>query len=210
MNKEERIRVMIVEDHYVVRIGLAAIINKQSDMVVVTEAENGDSAVELFVQHQPDLTLMDLRIPGLGGLEAISIIKRKFPNARIIVLSTYGGDEDVYKAVQAGARAYFLKDVKGSELIKAMRAVHEGQQVFPPEITARLADRIYRTELSLREVEVLKLISEGKSNKEVARLLFISSGTVRAHASNIFAKLGCNDRAQAVAVAFKRGIIHSD
>ncbi|MEP6904340.1 MAG: response regulator transcription factor [Actinomycetota bacterium] len=210
MNKNPLIRVMIVEDHYVVRVGLAAIINKQSDMATVAEAGNGRSAVELFEQHQPDVTLMDLRIPGLNGLEAITLIKKKFPRARIIVLSTFGGDEDIFNAIQAGAQAYFLKDVKGTDLIKAIRAVHAGQRVLPPEIASRLADRIYRSKLSPRELEVLKLISDGKSNKEVAQILSISDGTVRVHASNIFAKLGCSDRAQAVSEAFKRGIIYAD
>ncbi len=201
---------MIVEDHFVVRVGLAAIINSQSDMVTIAEAGNGRLAVELFEQHQPEVTLMDLRIPGLNGLEAISAIKDKFPRARIIVLSTYGGDEDIFRAFQAGARAYFLKDVKGPDLIKAIRAVHAGKRVLPPEIASRLADRIPRSELSPRELEILRLISKGMSNKEIAHLLSISDGTVRVHASNIFAKLGCSDRAQAVSEAFQRGIIYLD
>jgi two-component system, NarL family, response regulator len=210
MNKNKPIRVMIVEDHFVVRVGLAAIINSQADMVTIAEAGNGRLAVELFEQHQPDVTLMDLRIPGLNGLEAISAIKDKFQRARIIVLSTYGGDEDIFRAFQSGARAYFLKDVKGPDLIKAIRAVHAGQRVLPPEIASRLADRIPRSELSPRELEILKLISKGMSNKEIAHLLSISDGTVRVHASNIFAKLGCSDRAQAVSEAFQRGIIYLD
>src|SRR5215212_7604768 len=134
MSKNKPIRVMIVEDHFVVRVGLAAIINGQTDMVTVAEAGNGRSAVELFEQHQPDVTLMDLRIPGLNGLEAISAIKENFPRARIIVLSTYGGDEDIFRAFQAGARAYFLKDIKGPDLIKAIKTVHAGQRVLEPEI----------------------------------------------------------------------------
>ena len=201
---------MIVEDHFVVRVGLAAIINSQSDMITIAEAGNGRSAVELYEQHQPDVTLMDLRIPGLNGLEAISAIKKKFPRTRIIVLSTYGGDEDIFRAFQFGARGYFLKDVKGPDLVKAIRSVHAGQRVLPPEIASRLADRIPRSELSHRELEILKLISKGKSNKEIAHLLSISDGTVRVHASNIFSKLGCSDRAQAVSEAFQRGIIYLD
>ncbi|MEP6903747.1 MAG: response regulator transcription factor [Actinomycetota bacterium] len=210
MTKNKPIRVMIVEDHFVVRVGLAAIINSQTDMVTVAEAGNGRLAVELFEKHQPDVTLMDLRIPGLNGLEAISAIKDKFPRARIIVLSTYGGDEDIFRAFQSGARAYFLKDVKGPDLVKAIRAVQAGQRVLPPEIASRLAERIPRSELSTRELEILKLISKGRSNKEIAHLLAISDGTVRVHASNIFAKLGCSDRAQAVSEAFQRGIIYLD
>jgi two-component system NarL family response regulator len=210
MSEDERIRIMIVEDHFVVRVGLTAIINSQPDMVTVAEAGNGRQAVEFFEQHEPDVTLMDLRIPGLNGIEAIAAIIEKFPRARIIVLSSYGGDEDIFRALQAGARAYFLKDVKGQDLVNAIRAVHTGQRPLPPEIASRLAERIHRSELSPRELEILKLIAKGRSNKEIANELAISEGTVRVHASNIFAKLGCGDRAQAVAEAFQRGIIYVD
>ena len=208
MSEDGRLRIMIVEDHFVVRVGLAAIINSQQDMMTVAEAGNGLQALELFDQHQPDVTLMDLRIPGLGGIEVIAKIVAKHPRARIIVLSTYGGDEDIFRAFQAGARAYFLKDVKGNDLIGAIRAVHAGQRPLPPEIASRLADRLPRSELSGREMEILKLIARGNSNKEIATSLSISEGTVRVHASNIFAKLGCNDRAQAVSEAFQRGILY--
>jgi len=210
MNESERIRIMIVEDHFVVRVGLAAIINSQPDMITVAEAGNGRQAVELFEQRQPDVTLMDLRIPGLNGIEAIAAIIEKSPRARIIVLTTYSGDEDIFRALQAGARAYLLKDIKGHELLNAIRAVHAGQRPLPPEIASRLAERVHRSELSPRELEILKLIAKGRSNKEIANSLAISEGTVRVHASNIFSKLGCNDRAQAVAEAFQRGIIYVD
>ena len=210
MENNTRLRIMIVEDHFVVRVGLAAIINSQPDMVTVAEAGNGRQAVELFELHQPDVTLMDLRIPALSGLEAMAEIIKKFPRARIIVLSTFGGDEDIFRAMQIGARAYFLKNVKGQDLIGAIRAVHAGQRPIPPEIAARLAERLPRSELSPRELEILKMIAKGMSNKEIANALAISGGTVRVHASNIFAKLGCNDRAQAVSEAFHRGIIYVD
>jgi len=210
MTENEIIRVMIVEDHFVVRAGLTAIINSQPDMITVGEAGNGRQAIELFEQLQPDITLMDLRIPALNGIDAIAEIIKKTPRAKIIVLSTYGGDEDIFKALQAGARAYFLKDVKGQELIGAIRAVHAGQRPLPPEIASRLAERIPRSELSPRELEILKLIAKGRSNREIANTLSISDGTVRVHASNIFAKLGCSDRAQAVSEAFQRGIIYLD
>lgn len=193
-----------------VREGLAAIINSQPDLETIAEANNGNLAVELFQIHQPDVTLMDLRIPGLNGLETISKIRENFPRARIIVLSAHGGNEDIYRAFQVGARAYFLKDIEGVELIKGIRAVHAGQKVLSPEIALRLADRIPCSDLSFREIEILKLISKGNSNKQIAELLSISDGTVRVHASNIFAKLGCSDRAQAVSEAFQRGIIHLD
>jgi two-component system NarL family response regulator len=210
MSESERLRIMIVEDHFVVRTGLSAIINSQPDMVTVAEARNGREAIDLYREHQPDVTLMDLRIPLLSGTEAIAAIVSEFPRAKIIVLSTFGGDEDIFQALQAGARAYFLKDVKGQDLIGAIRAVNAGQRMLPPEIAARLAERIPRSELSPRELEILRLIAKGSSNKEIANNLDISEGTVRVHASNIFAKLGCNDRAQAVSEAFQRGIIHID
>ncbi len=210
MKETKRIRLMIVEDHFVVRVGLAAIINSQPDMLTVAEAGNGRQAVELFEQHQPDVTLMDLRIPGLNGIEAITAILARFPRARIIVLSTFSGDEDIFRAVQAGARSYLLKDVKGQELLNTIRTVNGGQRPLPPEIASRLAEQIHRSELSPRELEILKLIATGRSNKEIAHALAISEGTVRVHASNIFAKLDCSDRAQAVAEAYQRGIIYVD
>jgi two-component system NarL family response regulator len=205
-----KIGVMVVEDHFVVRAGLTAIINSQPDLVMVAEAGNGQQAVELFEQHEPDVTLMDLRLPVLNGIKAIAAIIKKSPRAKIIVLSTYGGDEEIFKALQAGARAYFLKDVKGQDLINAIRAVHAGQCPLPPEVASRLANRIPRSELSPRELEILGLIARGRSNREIANMLAISEGTVRVHASNVFAKLGCSDRAQAVSEAFRRGIIHID
>jgi two-component system NarL family response regulator len=206
-NHSSRIRTMIVEDHFVVRVGLTSIINSQPDMVNVAEAGNGTQAVELFVKHQPDVTLMDLRLPGLSGIEAITAILAPFPKARIIMLSSFGGQENVFRAFQAGARAYFLKDVKGRDLLDAIRAVHAGQRPVPPEIASCLAERLPGPELSAREAEILRLISNGQTNKQIAASLGISEGTVRVHASNVFAKLGCSDRAQAVAVAFQRGIV---
>jgi two-component system NarL family response regulator len=207
MSQNSHIRIMIVEDHFVVRVGLKAIINSQPDMETVAEAGNGRQAMDAFDQFKPDVTLMDLRIPGIGGIDTITGIIGKFPRARIIVLSTYGGDENIFRAFQAGARAYFLKDIKGQDLVNAIRAVHAGQRPLPPEIAARLLERVPRSALSSRETEILTLIAKGKSNKEIASGLNISEGTVRVHASNLFAKLGCSDRAQAVSEAFRRGII---
>jgi DNA-binding NarL/FixJ family response regulator len=209
-SNHRRIRTMIVEDHFVVRVGLAAIINSQADMVNVAETGNGRQALDLFEQHQPDVTLMDLRLPGLGGIEVITSILAKFSGARIIVLSSFSGTENVFRAFQAGARSYFLKDVKGRELVDAIRAVHAGQRPLPKEIASCLAERMPCAELSPRELEILKLIASGQSNKDIASQLAISEGTVRVHASNVFSKLGCIDRAQAVAVAFHRGIITLD
>jgi two-component system NarL family response regulator len=198
---------MVVEDHFVVRVGLGSIINSQPDMVNVAEAASGPQAVEMFDRHQPDVTLMDLRLPGMSGIEALAAIRAKHPKARIIMLSSFGGAENVFRAVQAGARAYFLKDVKGLDLLHAIRAVHGGQRPLPPEIAACLAERLPGPELSARETEILRLIANGQTNKQIATQLGISEGTVRVHASNVFAKLGCSDRAQAVAVAFQRGIV---
>ncbi|MGA3096783.1 MAG: response regulator transcription factor [Bryobacteraceae bacterium] len=198
---------MIVEDHFVVREGLKAIINSQQDMVAVAEAGNGRQAVEAFEQHLPDVTLMDLRIPGLNGIDAISGIVEKHPRARIIVLSTYGGDENIFRAFQAGARAYFLKDIKGQDLVDAIRAVNSGQRVVPPEIASQLAERVPLTSLSPREMEILILVAKGKSNKEIGAALSISEGTVRVHTSNLLSKLRCSGRAQAVSEAIRRGII---
>ncbi len=207
MNPAGRIRTMVAEDHFVVRVGLGSIINSQPDMVNVAEAGNGRQAVEMFDQHLPDVTLMDLRLPGMSGIEAITAILAKHPRARVIMLSSFGGPENVFRAFQAGARAYFLKDVKGRDLVNAIRAVHAGQRPLPPEIAACLAERLPSPELSSREAEILRLIANGQTNKQIAVRLGISEGTVRVHASNLFAKLGCSDRAQAVAVAFQRGIV---
>ena len=207
MSDSSQIRIMIVEDHFVVREGLKSIINSQKDMVTVAEAGNGRQAVEAFEQHQPDVTLMDVRIPGLNGIDAISGIVAQFPNAHIIVLSTYGGDENIFRAFQAGAMAYFLKDIKGQDLVDAIRAVHAGQRVVPPEIASHLAGRVPLTALSPREMEILTLVAKGKSNKEIGAELNISEGTVRVHASNLLSKLHCNGRAQAVSEAIRRGII---
>ena len=207
MSHASQIRIMIVEDHFVVREGLKSIINSQKDMVTVAEAGNGRQAVEAFEQYQPDVTLMDVRIPGLNGIDAIGAIVAKFPNAHVIVLSTYGGDENIFRAFQAGAMAYFLKDIKGQDLVDAIRAVHAGQRVVPPEIASQLAGRVPLTALSPREMEILTLVAKGKSNKEIAAELAISEGTVRVHASNLLAKLRCSGRAQAVSEAIRRGII---
>ncbi|MGP8247532.1 MAG: response regulator [Bryobacteraceae bacterium] len=207
MSDSSQIRIMIVEDHFVVREGLKAIINSQKDMMTVAEAGNGRQAMEAFEQFQPDVTLMDVRIPGLNGIDAIGGIIAKFPNAHVIVLSTYGGDENIFRAFQAGAMAYFLKDIKGQDLVDAIRAVHAGQRVVPPEIASQLAARVPLTALSPREIEILALVAKGKSNKEIGAELAISEGTVRVHASNLLAKLRCSGRAQAVSEAIRRGII---
>jgi DNA-binding NarL/FixJ family response regulator len=210
MSKDKPIRIMITDDHFVVRMGLAAVINTQSDMQVVAEASNGLQALELFRLHLPDVTLMDLRMPQMEGVEAITAIRKEFPNSRFIVLTTYDGDEDIYRALQAGARGYLLKDMLSDSLLDAIRTVHAGGRRIPPEVANRLADRMFRSELSAREMEVLKLIVKGKSNKEIAAELGVAEGTVKIHINNILSKLGVSARTQAATYALQHGIIHLD
>ncbi|HEX8186230.1 MAG TPA: response regulator transcription factor [Blastocatellia bacterium] len=210
MSKDNPIRVLIVDDHFVVRMGLAALIGTQADMVVIAEAVNGRQAVESFRQHKPDITLMDLRMPEANGVEAIIEIRKQYPEARIIILTTYDGDEDIYRALQAGARGYLLKDMLRDGLLEAIRAVHAGQRRVPAEVASRLAERMNRTDLTAREMEVLRLIVKGRSNKEIAAELGVAEGTVKIHINNILSKLGVSDRTQAATFALHRGIVHLD
>jgi two-component system NarL family response regulator len=210
MSSSKPIRILIADDHFVVRMGLAALISTQSDMVVVAEAASGREAIELFRQHRPDITLMDLRMPEVNGIEAIASIRSEFPDARFIVLSSYDGDEDIYRALKAGARAYLLKSMLHESLLEAIRAVHAGLKRIPEEVASRLAERIDREELTERELEVLKLIVSGKSNKEIATELKITEGTVKIHVNNILSKLGVSDRTQAATFAIRRGIVPFD
>jgi DNA-binding NarL/FixJ family response regulator len=204
------IRILIADDHFVVRMGLSTLINTQDDMSVVAEAANGKQAVEMFLAHRPDVTLMDLRMPEMNGVESIIAIRAQKPDARIIVLTTYDGDEDIYRAFHAGARAYLLKDTHHDDLLGALRAVHQGQRFIPPAIANRLAERIPRSELTTRELEVLKLIVKGMSNREIAATLFITEGTVKIHVNNLLGKLGVSDRTKAATTALQRGIVHFD
>jgi len=191
-----------------VRQGLVALLNTVPDMKVIAEAMDGKEAIDLFRRHEPDVTLMDLRLPNIGGVEAVKRIRQEFPAARIIVLTTFDGDEDIYRALQAGARAYLLKGMSGDELMDAIRAVHAGKSRIPPVIAERLAERMGGPELTSRELEVLKLIGSGKSNKEIGGALSISEATVKTHINSILGKLGVTDRTQAVTAALQRGIIH--
>ena len=190
------------------RQGLVALLNTVPDMKVIAEAMDGKEAIDLFRRHEPDVTLMDLRLPNIGGVEAVKRIRQEFPAARIIVLTTFDGDEDIYRALQAGARAYLLKGMSGDELMDAIRAVHAGKSRIPPVIAERLAERMGGPELTSRELEVLKLIGSGKSNKEIGGALSISEATVKTHINSILGKLGVTDRTQAVTAALQRGIIH--
>jgi two-component system NarL family response regulator len=207
MKASRKIRVLIVEDHFMVRVGLTAIINSESDMAVVAEAKNGLDALDVFARHRPDVALVDLRIPGLDGLKVIERIVEQYPDAKVIVISTYGGDEDIYRAIEAGARGYYLKHVEGDELVTAIRAVDAGETRLPAEVATRLAERVSRTPLSPRELEVFQLMARGLSNHEIAATLSISEGTVRVHVSHALLKLGCNSRTQAIAEGFRRGIV---
>jgi DNA-binding NarL/FixJ family response regulator len=202
-----RIRVLLAEDHVIVRNGLAAIINQESDMTVVAEAGDGREAVELWKMHDPDVTLMDLRMPGLSGANAIYEIHEINPAVRIIVLTTFDGDEDIYRAIRAGAKAYLLKDVKREELFHCIREVHAGRFVISPAVAAKLAGRQCLAELTPRELEVLKLLAEGKPNKLVASELSIGEVTVKSHVRAIFTKLNVLSRTEAIAVATRSGLI---
>jgi len=206
----EAIRILVVEDHHVVRQGLMALINTVPGLDVVAEAPDGKQAIEQFRHHKPDITLMDLRLPKLGGVDTITAIRNEFPGARIIVLTTFDGDEDIYRALQAGARGYLLKGMDADELIDAIRIVHSGKTRIPAPVAQRLADRMSGQELTSRETDVLKQIVAGKSNKEIATFLFISEATVKTHINSLLGKLGVTDRTQAATTALQRGIVHLD
>ena len=202
------IRVMVIDDQAVVRQGVVALINTGADMTVVADGTNGQEAIELFRTHQPDVTLMDLRMPVLGGVEAIVRIRREFPNARIIVLTTFDGDEDIYRSLQAGAQGYLLKDMFFEELEDAIRKVHGGARHLPTVVAEKLAERMSGSDLTGRELEVLEQIVRGRSNKEIGTLLRISEATVKSHINNILSKLGVTDRTQAATTALQRGLVH--
>ncbi len=210
MSARQRIRILMVDDHLVVRMGLRSMIDSQEDMVVVGEAANGQETIHLFRKLLPDIVLMDLRMPNVGGVEATAAICREFPAARVIVLTTYDGDENIYRALQAGARAYLLKDIPREEFLGAIRSVHTGEYCIAAALSARLAKRIPACELSTREVDVLRLIVEGLSNKEIGSALSITESTVKNHVNSILGKLKVKDRTQAVTTALRRGILMLD
>jgi DNA-binding NarL/FixJ family response regulator len=208
MKKKHPIRVMLVDDHPAFRKGLAALIGTEHDLEVVAETGAGNEAIELFRRHKPDITLMDLRLPGMGGVEATIAIRKEFPDARVIVLTTFDMDEDIYRAMDSGAKSYLLKDTPEDELAATIRAVHAGEEKLAPKLAERLAQRQRRPELSQREMEVLQLLVRGRSNKEIASSLFITEDTVKAHLKTLFVKLGVQDRTDAAITAIRQGIVH--
>ncbi len=203
----ETIRVLVVEDHHVVRQGLVALLSVADGLEVVGQAADGVEAITQFRKHQPAVTLIDLRLPRLSGVEVIERIRMESPGARFIVLTTYDGDEDIYRALQVGARAYLLKGMTSEELITAIRAVHAGKQHIPAAVAQRLAERVGTEELTQREFDVLEQIVHGKSNKEIAAELMISEATVKTHINSLLSKLGVSDRTQAATAAIQRGIV---
>jgi DNA-binding NarL/FixJ family response regulator len=207
-NSPSKIKLLVVDDHNIVRSGLTALINSEPDLTVIAEATNGQQAIDLFKQHRPDVALMDLRMPVVSGVDAIIAIRKEFPTARIIVLTTYDGDEDIYRALQAGASGYLLKGMLAEELLEAIRAIHAGLRRIPAAVAERLAVRMGGPGLTPRELDVLEQIVRGNSNKEIAAALRISEATVKTHINNLLSKLGASDRTQAATMAIQRGIIH--
>jgi len=208
MKEPARIRVLVVDDHPIMRFGIAAIIDATPDMTAVAQAGSGEEAVELFEKNLPDITLMDLRLPGMSGVEAIRTIIGRHRNARFVVLTTYEGDEDIHQALQAGARGYIVKGMPHEALVSALRRVHAGGRFLPPPVSRALSSRIPNCDLSAREREVLHLIVKGKSNKEIAADLGITESTVKCHVSVILMRLNVDDRTQAVVTALQRGLVH--
>jgi DNA-binding NarL/FixJ family response regulator len=202
----KHIRILIAEDHIIARAGVQAIVNAQPDMIIVAEAGNGEQALTLYRKHRPDVILMDMRMPVMNGFVALSELRREFSDARVVALSTFGGDEDIRRALNAGAQAYLTKDVLPDELIAAIRAVHAGERYLPELVLSTLAAEVPR--LSERELEVLRLVAQGLSNKRIAYVLNIAEDTAKNHVKSILKKLGADDRTQAATEAIQRGIIH--
>jgi two-component system, NarL family, response regulator len=203
-----KIKVLVVDDHPVVRVGISTIIDTQADMTVVAETGSGEDAISLFREHVPDLTIMDLRLERMSGVACIRKIRKEFPEARFVVLTTYRGDEDIHQALQAGAVGYLIKGMPRQLLLDALRRVHAGDRFLPPSVTETLASRKPDAELSPREHQVLSLLAKGKSNKEIATALGIAEVTVKCHLSMIFLRLNVTDRTQAIIAAAQRGLVH--
>jgi two-component system NarL family response regulator len=201
------LRVVIAEDHALVRVGLATVINAQPDMHVVAEAENGREAVELYARHQPDVMVVDLLMPELNGVEITEAVRRDFPRARLVLLTGSDTNEDIYRGLKAGAQAYLWKSIRPKELVEALRDVAAGRRVVPPAVAQRLAERLPQSDLTARELDVLRLIVRGLANKQIAADLKLSEATVKTHVANLLAKLGVDDRTQAATQALQRGLV---
>jgi two-component system NarL family response regulator len=208
LKKQNAIRVMLVDDHSAFRKGMAALIESEPDLQVVAETGDGHEALAVYRQNQPDVVLMDLRLPGIGGVEAILAIRKEFPDARVIVLTTFDTDEDIYRAIQSGAKSYLLKDTPDDELAATIRSVHAGKQMLSDKLARRLAERQQRPELTQREMDVLQMLIRGRSNKEIGGSLFLCEDTVKAHFKTLFAKLKVQDRTEAAIYAIRHGIVH--
>jgi DNA-binding NarL/FixJ family response regulator len=208
MSETKSIRILSVDDHPLLREGIAAVINSQQDMRVIADASSAKDAIEQFRQHKPDVTLMDLRLPDKSGIDTMISIRTEFPEARIIMLTTFEGDVEIQRALEAGARAYLLKSMPPKELVEVIRQVHAGKKRLPPQLAAQLAEHMSDEALTSREIEVLSQVAEGNRNRDIGEKLFITEETVKVHLKNIMGKLGASDRTQAVAIAIRRGIIH--
>lgn len=207
---QKTVRIMVVDDHFMVRMGLSSSLNAEGDMEVVAEAANGEAALEQYRKHQPSLVLMDVRLPGMSGPDAVAAIVGEFPDARILMLSTHSGEEEIYRSLQAGARGYILKTVMREELLRAIRDVYDGKHYVDPAVASLLAERLGQRSLTSRELEVLKMVAKGMGNKEIASKLNIAEVTVKLHVSHVLDKLNVRDRTEAATAALRRGIISLD
>ena len=204
------LQILVVDDHFMVRMGLSSSLNAESDMKVIAEAGNGDDALAAYRQHRPSLVLMDVRLPGMSGAEAVAAITREYPDALILMLSTHSGEEEIYRSLQAGARGYILKSALREELLRAIREVRDGKRYLDPTVAPLLAERLAHRSLTSRELEVLKMVAKGMGNKEIAASLSIAEVTVKLHVSHVLEKLNVKDRTEAATAALKRGIISLD
>lgn len=208
MNTEGSIRVLSVDDHPLVREGVVAVVSAQPDMLVVAQASSGSEAIRLYREHRPDVTLMDLSLPDMTGVEALIAIRKENPAARVVMLTTFEGDVQVRRALEAGAQGYMLKSMPPKELMEVLRRVHSGKRIIPPEIAGQLAEYVGEAPLTAREIEVLRHLAGGNRNRDIAEILCVTEDTVKAHIKHLMEKLGANDRTQAVAIAVRRGFIH--